>query len=77
MPKVWINGAWVDAPSDYAPNVYIDSVAPTNPLIGALWYDTSTSILKIWDGDNILPSWVNTSQPTANDQNILANQVFR
>lgn len=82
MPQVWENGAWVDAPGDYAPNVFISATAPSNPVIGALWYDTSTSILKIWDGANLPPSWVNTNSwytlpSTDDDQNILANQVFR
>lgn len=28
----------------------VDSSAPQNPLTGQLWYDTSNSVLKLYDG---------------------------
>jgi hypothetical protein len=78
MPQVWVNGAWTTADPDYAPNVYISATEPSNPIVGTLWYDTSTSILKIYDGANFPPSWVSTNSwyKVEDDQNILASRVF-
>jgi hypothetical protein len=32
--------------------VYINSSAPSNPVADMLWYDTSNSLLKLYDGNN-------------------------
>lgn len=40
-------------------NLQISAVAPPDPSSGNQWYDTSTSLLKIWNGS----SWVLTPPP--------------
>lgn len=81
MPKVWKDGSWEEADPEYAPNVYIGSVAPSSPLIGTFWFDTSVNSLKIWDGtvwDITIPVPNPLDVvPADSDQYILANQVFR
>jgi hypothetical protein len=44
------------------------SVAPNAPLAGQLWYDTTISVLKVYDGDNWKPissSASGTTEPTS------------
>lgn len=31
---------------------FANSASPTNPVQGQLWYDTTNSLLKVWDGTN-------------------------
>jgi len=42
------------------------STAPTSPLTGELWYDTSANTIKVYDGSNFNPLGVrnSSSQPT-------------
>lgn len=49
--------------------------APTSPEVSDLWVDSSGTIpiLKVYNGT----SWVSLVSPADDDQNILANQVFR
>lgn len=46
--------------------------APTNQLVGQLWYQTSTNELKIWDG----AEWASAGKPTITNDNITATPQF-
>jgi hypothetical protein len=54
----WLNGAGI--PKNYT--IPRQSTAPTSPKINDLWYNTSVSTLKIWDGI----AWVNAGPGEAN-----------
>lgn len=79
---VWDGSAWVPftAPVGAVPNAVsaYSSVAPSNPQIGQMWVDVNFNpgLIKVYNGS----AWVTVSTPVPSaddDQNILANQVFR
>lgn len=56
-------------------SIPLQNSAPTSPSASDLWVDSSGTIpiLKVYNGT----SWVSLVSPADDDQNILANQVFR
>lgn len=46
--------------------------APSNQLVGQLWYQTSTNELKIWDG----AEWASAGRPTITNDNISSTPQF-
>ena len=50
-----------------------NSSAPTSPLAGELWWDTSNSVLKVYDGS----SWLALFSATTSTQDILTTNIIR
>ena len=50
------SGTYKIAASDIPANAVVSSTAPSNPIDGALWFDTSSSTLKTWNGTTFVES---------------------
>lgn len=80
--KVWDayasagNGAWV---APLTVSVTQTTTSPTNPQIGALWYDLSTGKLKIWNGTEFkeILGPTNGNTNTTVEQNINFNNTYK
>lgn len=60
VARVWSGSEWESVSSPTSPPnavVYYQSSAPSSPVSGQAWFDSSTNILKVWSGS----SWISTS----------------
>jgi hypothetical protein len=64
----------IDTLADDRNAVYFSATAPTDTEANPLWFNTSTDVLSVYDGEWIAAG--GGGGPTDDDQNILANQVF-
>jgi hypothetical protein len=44
---------------------FSNSIAPTAPLVGQLWYDSTNTLLKVWTGSQWKPMHTSSAQNTA------------
>lgn len=60
IARVWSGSAWESVSSPTSPPnavVYYQATAPSSPVSGQAWFDSSVNILKVWSGT----AWVSTS----------------
>ncbi len=62
------SGTYKVAASDIPANAVVSATAPTDPMDGALWFDSSSNTLKTWDGS----AWVESSASGTGVSSIIA-----
>ena len=65
----------IDTLADDRNAVYFSGTAPEDTAANPLWFNTSTNVLSVYNGEWIAAGG-GGGGPTDDDQNILANQVF-